>query len=272
MLEKKKSTKEFAENLKALRKGEHVSHAILAETITKRYKGKTLLAEREGKKRNRDIISKDSLMNYEVADEFHSKYVSNLGMRVETLLLFSDFYGVSTDYLLGLSDISIPEEAAQTTHKYTGLSEKAIVYLHNLHKWNSERTAYFEYINEGSIEDTGKPLDDVHKQKLLDSRPDLLSKLVERIGSKELDDFLLSVNRYINLMSIEESHDLAEYENEMARVEEKGWTLTRPSEKAQMVFNGKLLDSLRQILNGIAADRKAAAKGTDGTADGQKQK
>ena len=30
-----------------------------------------------------------------------------------------------------------------------------------------------------------------------------------------------------------------------------------------MVFNGKLLDRLKLVLNGIAADRKAAAKDAD---------
>ena len=266
MLDLKKAQMVFAENLKALRKEDHYSHDTLAKEIKKRYEGKTILSEREGKKR-KSITSKDSLISYEVADEHHSKFASNLGMRVETLLLFSDFYGVSTDYLLGLSDLPLPEEAAQTTHSYLGLSEKSISYLHRLHKWNSERTAYFEQLNKWALDKKEKPLDDAYKQRLLDSRLALLSELVERIGSKELDDLLLSAERYIRLMSIEEPDEkeyLDEYMKESSRLEEKGWALTRPSEQAQMVFNGKLLESLKLILNGIVADRKVAAKDTDG--------
>jgi transcriptional regulator with XRE-family HTH domain len=186
MLDLKKSQMEFAANLKALRKGEDLSHAKLAEKINERYKGKTLLAEREGKKR-KSITSKDSLISYEVADEYHSRKWANLGMSVETLLLFSDFYRVSADYLLGLSKLPLKDDEARAIHYDIGLNAEAITYLRTLREWNADRTTFFEWLSEGARENTGKPLDDEYKQRLLDPRLALLSKLVERIGKKDSD-------------------------------------------------------------------------------------
>lgn len=273
MLDLKKAQMVFAENLKALRKEEHYSHATLAEEINKRYKGKTLLAEREGKKR-KSITSKDSLISYEVADEYHSRYPANLGMSVETLLLFSDFYRVSADYLLGLSEIPfLKDDEARAIHYDIGLNEEAIKYLRTLREWNAKRTPFFEWLSEGAREDTGKPLDDAYMQRLLDPRLALLSELVERIGKKDsdgnnaFDDLLTYAARYIKLVNIEEPDEKEyrdKYMKESSRLEGEGLALVRPSEQAQMILNGKLLESLKKILDGIAADRKAAAKDIDG--------
>lgn len=68
-------------------------------------------------------ISRYSLMNYE-AQEHHSKEGANNGMRVEVLRCLADFYGVSSDYILGLTDVKTPSAEVQAVISYTGLSEE----------------------------------------------------------------------------------------------------------------------------------------------------
>ena len=71
-------------------------------------------------------ISKDSLINYEVSDEYHTKAYKNNGMRVEYLRYFADFYGVSADWLLGLTDVRTPDSSVRNICQYTGLNENAV--------------------------------------------------------------------------------------------------------------------------------------------------
>lgn len=70
-------------------------------------------------------ISKDSLINYEVSDENHTKKYKNNGMRVEYLRYFADFYGVSADWLLGLSNLR-SKKLDYISASDLGLSEEAI--------------------------------------------------------------------------------------------------------------------------------------------------
>lgn len=69
-------------------------------------------------------------MNYEVSREEHSKKYKNLGMRVEYLYCLADFYGVSTDYLLGLTKNPVPDQSIQAVCQYTGLSPSTAEVLH----------------------------------------------------------------------------------------------------------------------------------------------
>lgn len=75
--------------LKEVRERHGLSHVALSDAIQERYGVR---------------IAKDSLINYEVSDEHHTKAYKNNGMRVEYLRYLADFYGVTTDWLLGLSD------------------------------------------------------------------------------------------------------------------------------------------------------------------------
>ena len=76
-------------------------------------------------------ISKDTLINYETGLN-HTKTKKNLGMRVEYLMYFADFFGVSSDYLLGLSDIRTPDLDTQSICKKTGLTEKSLENLQTM--------------------------------------------------------------------------------------------------------------------------------------------
>lgn len=107
----------MAERLKQLREEKGLSHDKLSKTLHDQYG---------------IVISSDSLMNYEVADENHSKAFKNQGMRVEYLRGLAACYKVSTDYLLGLTDIKSPSPDIQTAVKITGLSEHAIKQLQSV--------------------------------------------------------------------------------------------------------------------------------------------
>lgn len=82
-------------------------------------------------------VSRDSLMAYEISDESRTKASKfpNMGMRVEYLYCLADFYGVSLDYLLGKTDVRIPDCTVQSMCKYTGLSEYAVETLRYFNAW-----------------------------------------------------------------------------------------------------------------------------------------
>ena len=103
--------------LKTLREEEKLSHQALAEKLS------------EG-----DLsiqISKDSLRDYEISSQYRAKAekLPNLGMRIEYLCALADFYGVSTDYLLGRTQVRTPDVLVKTISEQTGLGEKSIELL-----------------------------------------------------------------------------------------------------------------------------------------------
>lgn len=115
----------MGKRLKELRESKGLSHEKLKKIMMEKYHVK---------------ISRDSLMSYEISDEFHSKAEKcpNLKMRVEYLNCFSDLYGVSTDYLLGKTDIKTPDISVQEICEYTGISESAIIVLQKIKERESD--------------------------------------------------------------------------------------------------------------------------------------
>lgn len=105
-----------ARRLKAMRLKKGKSHAVLSRELKEKY--------------NIDI-SRNSLMNYEASDQHHTKAYKNNGMKVEYLRILADYYGVSTDWLLGLTNIEVPDGNARQACSYTGLSPRNIEYFHN---------------------------------------------------------------------------------------------------------------------------------------------
>lgn len=117
MTDNNEISEKTARRLKELRESKRLSHIGLCEELSRLYGIK---------------ISKSSLINYEATD-FSSKSGSNAGMKIEYLRCFADFYGVSADYILGLSDKRTPDVNLQAACVYTGLSETAVEILKSLY-------------------------------------------------------------------------------------------------------------------------------------------
>jgi hypothetical protein len=127
----------MGKRLKALREGtmsngKKLSHEKLKETLNELYGVE---------------ISRDSLMNYEVSDINHSKFGTNLKMNVEYLNCFSNFYGVSADYLLGLTDKKTKDMRIKSICEYTGLSESAAYFLNDLNSDSAHTRDIYAALN-----------------------------------------------------------------------------------------------------------------------------
>lgn len=107
---------EMANRLKELRKERNLSHIKLSEALREKYN---------------ISISKDSLIAYEVTSAMHDKACANQGMRAEYLRCLADFYGVSTDYILGITPSRSSAPEIRTAIECTGLTEENIVFLNN---------------------------------------------------------------------------------------------------------------------------------------------
>lgn len=119
-MDRKEISFQIARRLKSLREDKGLSYQKLKDAIFERYGLE---------------VSIDSLRDYEIENDFRSKSVKlpNMGMRLEYLYVFSDFYGVSTDYILGLSEYK-NFDLRGITAENLGLSDQAATVQFNL--WN----------------------------------------------------------------------------------------------------------------------------------------
>ena len=129
---------EMGRRLKALRNAKGLSHNDLKNEFQSRYGIK---------------ISRASLLNYEIDNEFHSKAdaLSNLKMNAEYLNCFADFYGVSTDYLLCKTDISALDEDVQCVCNCTGISENGVSILKRLERQDPAFIKSFGDVSEAVL-------------------------------------------------------------------------------------------------------------------------
>jgi len=93
---------------------------------------------------------------------------------LEHLLVLADFFGVPTDYLLGLSDVSSYNTDLQSVCKYTGLSENAIKNIKAItceqdYSNGNDITSYDEITHEYNLELFEYLLDNDIMRKLLHS-------------------------------------------------------------------------------------------------------
>lgn len=116
-MDSKELSRRMGRRLKEEREKLGLSHIALSDAIFERYNVR---------------IAKDSLINYEVSDEHHTKAYKNNGMRVEYLRYLADFYEVSADWLLGLSDVRSIDAGTKFICEYLGLSENAIYSLQQI--------------------------------------------------------------------------------------------------------------------------------------------
>jgi len=116
----------MAQRLKNLRNERRLSHESLRTALMDKYE---------------IDISVDSLKNYEVSNVPHAKAYKNEGMRVEYLRCLADFYRVSADYLLGISDVKSPNQDIVTAVKMTGLTQESIQSLSFFHQLEDREMA-----------------------------------------------------------------------------------------------------------------------------------
>lgn len=140
----------FGKRLKELRECKGLSHQKLSEALHEKYGIK---------------ISTNSLLNYEVTEKNHTKYEKNAGMRTEYLYYFSDFYGVSSDYLLGFTnepckkqtavdELNLPSSVVSYLRKMNNEDEVSslfrntiIAILSNSRFWEDIIPSIYRYIN-----------------------------------------------------------------------------------------------------------------------------
>lgn len=109
--------------LREEREKRKLSYAKLEEALNNKYKNR--------ENPDKPFISITSLKDYEVAEvnNPNKKFKKGFGMKVEYLKAFADFYGVSTDYLLGEIDRTTLDN--EDIYNKTGLSDLAIERLKN---------------------------------------------------------------------------------------------------------------------------------------------
>jgi|GEM_PF-6160436 hypothetical protein len=132
-----KKTIIMGERLKLLREEKKLSHVILSKKIKEKYGVN---------------ISKDSLINYEATDVTNLEKIRKKdGMRIEYLRCFSDFYGVSADWILGNTDVRSPEIQFKGICDMTGLSERAVRMLGKMNQGKSSPSKFLDVLS-GLIE------------------------------------------------------------------------------------------------------------------------
>lgn len=153
----------IAKRLKELRESSGLSHEKLSKAL---------------KEQCGCSISADSLMNYEAPDEFHTKKYKNLGMKIESLLYLATFYGVSSDYILGLTDIKADNFAVRKIAELTGISavNVGLLIVNNAlaKNFSVKEVAKLTGINEYIPKDNSVTDDDSECAKSLIALADLL--------------------------------------------------------------------------------------------------
>lgn len=132
-MDSKKTSFEIAKRLKSLRLEKGLSHNRLSQELFRKYGNSdspvsnppNQEANKPHSGRSGSLISKDSLISYEVDTENHSKTFKNMGMSVKNLLYLADYYGVSTDYILGRTEAKSTETGVQAIHSSTVLAESS---------------------------------------------------------------------------------------------------------------------------------------------------
>lgn len=109
----------------------NVNSVELSKRLKEQRNNKNLSFEKlhEELKKNDINISVQSLKDYEVTEEHHSKFDSAKGMKAETIYNLATYYGVSIDYLLNRTDLKSPNPDYINLHELTGLSDKAMITL-----------------------------------------------------------------------------------------------------------------------------------------------
>lgn len=86
------------------------------------------ISKLRGDRSQRDTAADMKLHSWETLRQWEN---GDREIKAKDIVRLSKHYGVSSDYILGLSDIKNPEADAIAACKYTGLAEKAVMKLHD---------------------------------------------------------------------------------------------------------------------------------------------
>lgn len=165
-----------------------------------------------------------------VNDNTISYFVSGKRMpNTEQIIKISDFFGVSADYLLGLSDTPTTDKDVQFICEYTGLSEKSVEKLHtklanSIMKKSIDGEKVFEIVAKifgkemsevkndytNGDENTRSTIENyaaVYLREIEDNKTYLkyLNELIEEDFT--ITDIITTLNNYISRRSLSENDD-----------------------------------------------------------------
>ena len=142
-----------------------------------------------------------------------------------TLIRICQRCDVSSDWLLGLSDVRNPDASTQSACAFTGLSERSIELLRKL------------YLNKQS-----NPNDN------------LIETLSAMMEQRDFFHMLAQCGLYIKLMSIKPSshyQGTADYIAMSDALSQHGFVIANPSQQANAIFSEQITGYLRLILGEI---------------------
>ena len=170
----------MANRLKQLRESKGLSHEKLSKAILEQYSVK---------------ISSDSLQNYEVSDINHTKAYKNQGMRTEYLRCLADFYGVSADYLLGISDIRSSDSTIHSVVTGTGISEEIASLLISTHNQDCANLSILYEILTQKYDDTNNeiPVSQLLRPRAIITLIDILLNCA--LSHQDIQDDYLSIHQ-----------------------------------------------------------------------------
>ncbi len=164
-----------AQRLKELRKNKGLSHKALLEELQNNYNK----AKSEQQVKKDSYVSIQSLKDWEISEEFNIKFDKGYGMAIHYLCALADLYGVSTDYLLGRTNIASTNDDIQVACKVTGLTEEAISKLTTNVTFNAPLTVPPELIPHNN--ETNKAKLTPKFFEYIENQPNLLTKTLNDI-------------------------------------------------------------------------------------------
>ncbi len=211
--------------------------------ISEKFKDARLVENQHGKQTMGQVEAATGVSQSMISD------LENEGKRKVNYLdvvKLANHYGVSLDWLIGGAEVPSADPKLQEVCKYTGLSQNAVLYLHQLSELEK-------------------------KMPNMGRRLYLLSDLLEKRNKEkqcEFDVFLAYLQNYVRLKTMPKP-DVDAVNNAWGTIaldylKSAGLIAALPDDLAKMEFDGRISDTLKKMLDEIAADRKAAANGTDG--------
>jgi len=195
-------------------------------------------------KRLRDLLDKRNKTNKELADfisvsqQAVNLYASgNSQPTIDKLVKIARFFNVSTDYLLGISDISSQDVTVQAFSKFSGLKEQPVKVIGLYGKAIANNTAWAKFFNDFGEDDEPLP------------------QTTTELEIKALNHILANCNALLTAIGLYLFGEFKGVEN--VKVEGIGIGLSKPSEfmrNAMLVTITNTLANYRRMLEENGGD------------------